>query len=117
MNNQETVPITTVNSNTLVTPLLPLTSFETRLNAMENSILNLGSTLGQMISANNPSGKSRRESDQGYPTRFSINASQSVRSSESNLISPLMMIITVAYLLKRNPAVILLIFTEHQRIY
>ena len=51
--------------------------FETRLNAMENAIFKLGSTLENFISTNNRSGKSRGENDKGYLTDFSVNASQS----------------------------------------
>ena len=52
-------------------------NFETRLNAMENVIFKLGSTLEKFISTNNPLGKSRGENDRGYLTDFSVNASQS----------------------------------------
>ena len=52
-------------------------NFETRLNAMENAIFKLGSTLEKFISTNNPSGKSRGENDRGYLTDFSVTASQS----------------------------------------
>ena len=84
MNNQEVLSISTVNGNTLATltsstsitttvislasgmvhknPALAISvaatgqdlNFETRLNAMENTIFKLGSTLQQTISANNP---------------------------------------------------------------
>ena len=89
MNNQAMIPITTANSNVLVTLTSPLTitmaaiasasgmvsinlaptisvaakgqdaNFETRLNAMENAIFKLGSTLEKFISTNNPTGRSR----------------------------------------------------------
>ena len=52
-------------------------NFQTRLNAMENAIVKLGSTLEKFISTNNPSGRSRGENDRGYLTDFSVNASQS----------------------------------------
>ena len=52
-------------------------NFETRLNAMENAIFKLGSTLEKFISTNNPTGRSRGEKDRGYLTDFSVNASQS----------------------------------------
>ena len=52
-------------------------NFETRLNAMENAIFKLGSTLEKFISTNNPTGRSRGENDRGYLTDFSVNASQS----------------------------------------
>ena len=106
MNNQATTPITTANSNILVTLASPSattaissasgmvsinpvpaisvaatgqdTNFETRLNAMENFIFKLGSTLEKFISTNNPLGKSRRENNRGYLTDFSVNASQSI---------------------------------------
>ena len=52
-------------------------NFETRLNAMENAIFQLGSSLETFISTNNLSGKSRGENDRGYLTDFSVNASQS----------------------------------------
>ena len=104
MNNQATIPITTANSNILVTltsastitmtvissasgmvsinpaPVISVTetgqdaNFETRLNAMENSIFKLGSTLENFNSKNNPSGKPRGENDRAD---FSVNASQS----------------------------------------
>ena len=106
MNNKATIPITTANSNILVTLTSPSTitataissasgmvsinpapaisvagteqdpNFQTRLNAMENAIFKLGSTLENFISTNNPSGKSRGENDRGYLTNFSVNASQ-----------------------------------------
>ena len=106
-NNQATIPITTANSNILVTLTSPSTitttaisaargmvsinpapaisvagtgpdaNFETRLNAMENAIFKLGSTLENFISTNNRSGKSRGENDREYLTDFSVNASQS----------------------------------------
>ena len=78
MNNQATISITTDNSNALVTLTSPSTittaaislasgmvgvnpapavsldeHFETRLNAVENAIFNLGSTLEKFISTNN----------------------------------------------------------------
>ena len=107
MNNQASIPITTANSNILVTLTSPSTitttaissasgmvsinpapaisvadtgqdvDFKTRLNAMENAIFKLRSTLENFISTNNPSGKSRGENDRGYLTDFSINAPQS----------------------------------------
>ena len=52
-------------------------NFESRLNAMENAIFKLGSTLEKLISTKSPSGKSRRENDREYLTDFSLNASQS----------------------------------------
>ena len=52
-------------------------NFETRLNAMENAIFKLSSTLEKFISTNNPPGKSRGENDRGHLTDFSVNASQS----------------------------------------
>ena len=52
-------------------------NFETRLNAMNNVIFKLGSTLEKFISTNNPTGRSRGENDRGYLTDFSVNASQS----------------------------------------
>ena len=106
MNNQATIPITTANSNILVTltsPSIITTAaisaapgmvsinpapaisvagtgpdayFETRLNAMENAIFKLGSTLENFISTNNRPGKSRGENDREYLTEFSVNASQ-----------------------------------------
>ena len=106
MNNQSTTPITTANSNILVTLASPSTTtaissasgmvsinpvpaisvaatgqdanFETILNAMENFIFKLGSRLEKFISTNNPPGKSRRENNRGYLTGFSVNASQSI---------------------------------------
>ena len=51
-------------------------NFETRFNAMENSIFKLGSTLEKFISTNNPPGGSRGGSDRGYLTDFSVNASK-----------------------------------------
>ena len=107
MNNQATIPITTANSNIIVTLTSPSTitttaissasgmgsikpapaisvtttgqdtNFETRLNAMENAIFKLGSTLENFISTNNPSGNLRGENDRVYLTDFSVNASQS----------------------------------------
>ena len=114
MNNQATIPITTPNSNSLVTLTSPSTitttaissasgmvsinpasaisvagtgqdaNFETRLNAMENAIFKFGSTLENLISTNNPSGKSRGENDRGYLTDFSVNASQSETDQSSD---------------------------------
>ena len=52
-------------------------NFGTRLNAMENTIFKLWSTLENFISQNNASGKPRGENDRGYLTDFSVNASQS----------------------------------------
>ena len=113
MNNQATIPTTTAYSNILVTltstsiittPAIasashmvsinpaPATSvaatgqdanFQTRLNAMENAIFKLGSTLEKLISTNNPPGRSRGENDRGYLTDFSVNASQSVWPTSS----------------------------------
>ena len=106
MNNQATIPITTANSNILVTltspstitmaaissasgmvsinpgPATPVVAtgqdayFETRLKAMENAIFKLGRTLEMFISTNNPLGKSREEYDIRYLTDFSVNASE-----------------------------------------
>ena len=112
MNNQATTPITTANSNILVTLASPSTTtaissasgmvsinpvpaisvaatgqdtnFETRLNAMENAIFKLGSTLEKFISTNNPTGRSRGENDRGYLTDFSVNASQSKTDQSSD---------------------------------
>ena len=97
MNNQATISITTGNNNILVTLTSPSTitttaissasgmvtinpapaisvaatgqdaHFGTRLNAMENAIFKLGSTLKMFISTNNPSGKSRGENDRAGP--------------------------------------------------
>ena len=122
MNNQATIPITTANSNIFVTltshstitttaisaasgmvsinpaPAIYVAgtgqdaNFETRLNAIENAIFKLGSTLENFISTNSSSGKSRGESDRGYLTDFSVNASQSEidqsSDNESNCGSP-----------------------------
>ena len=75
--------------------------FGSRLNAMENSIFKLLSTLEKFISASEPSGKSRGENGRGYLTKTSVNASQSeidqLSDNESNY----------AHLLERNPARIL----------
>ena len=106
MKNHATIFITTDNSNILVTPTSPSTmtmtaissassmvsknpapaiyvaatgqdvNFETRLNAMENAIFKLGSTLEKFILTNNPLGESRGENDREYLTDFSVNASQ-----------------------------------------
>ena len=114
MNNQATIPITTANSNILVTltspstitmaaissalgmvsinpgPATPVVAtgqdayFETRLKAMENAIFKLGSTLEKFISTNNPTGRSRGENDRGYLTDFSVNASQSKTDQSSD---------------------------------
>ena len=95
MNNQATIPTTTANSNILVTLTSPSTitataissasgmvsinpapaisaavtgqdaNFEARLNAIENAILKLGSTLEKFILTNSPLGKSREENDRG----------------------------------------------------
>ena len=73
-------------------------NFETRLNAMENAIFKLGSTFEKFISTNNPLDESRGENDRGYLTDFSVNASQ------YEIDHRLMMKVTVAHLLKRNPA-------------
>ena len=107
MNNQTTIPTTTANSKILVTLTSPSTitttaissasgmvsinpapaisvaatgqdaNFEVRLNAMENAIFKLVSTLEKFISTNNPPGRSRGENDRGCLTDFSVNASQS----------------------------------------
>ena len=107
MNNQAMIPITTANSNILVTLTSPSTitmtaissasvmvsitpapamsveatgqdaNFVTRLNAMENAIFKLEPTLEKFILTNNPSGKSRGKNDRGYLTDFSVNPSQS----------------------------------------
>ena len=114
MNNQATIPTTTANSNVLVTLTSPSTitttaiasasgmvsknpapaisaaatgqdeNFGTRLNAMENVIFKLGSTLEKFISTNNPPGKSQGESDRGYLIDFSVNAFQSEIGQSSN---------------------------------
>ena len=106
MNNQATIPITTANSNILVTLTSPSTitttaissasvmvstnpapaisvtatgqdvNFEIMLNAMENAIFKLGSKLEKFVSTNNTSGKSRGENDRGYLTDFLVSASQ-----------------------------------------
>ena len=105
MNNQATVPITTANNNTLVArdspsainmtasssassmvsinpaPVISVDAtggdlnFETRLNAMENAIVKLESTLEKFISTNNPSGKSRGKNDRENVTEFLVKAS------------------------------------------
>ena len=128
MNNQATIPITTANSNILVTLTSPSTitttaisaapgrvsinpapaisgtgtgpdaNFETSLNAMENAIFKLGSTLENFISTNNRSGNPRGENDREYLTDFSVNI------PNLKLMSTLMMRVIVAHLLKRNPA-------------
>ena len=128
MNNQATISITTANSNILVTLTSPSTitgtavssasgmvsinpapvisvagtgqdeNFETRLNAMENAIFKLESTLENFISTNNPSGKSRGENDSGYMTDFSVNVSQSEIDQSSDNES------NYSHLLQRNPA-------------
>ena len=115
MNNQKTLPITTANSNTLVTltssstittttissvsgmlninsaPTITVAAtrqdanFETRLNATANAIFKLESSLEKFISRNNPSGKSQ--------------ASQSMLPN-LKFISPLMARVTVAHVLK-----------------
>ena len=107
MNNQATTPTTMTNSNILVTPTSRSTitttaissasgmvnrnpapaisvaatvqdaNFQTRLNAMENAIFKLRSTLEKFISTNNPPSRSRGENDRGYLTDLSVNASQS----------------------------------------
>ena len=107
MNNQATSPTTMTNSNILVTLTSPSTitttaissasgmvnrnpapaisvaatvqdaNFQTRLNAMENAIFKLRSTLEKFISTNNPPSRSRGENDRGYLTDLSVNASQS----------------------------------------
>ena len=59
-------------------------NFETRLNAMENAIFKLGSTLEKFISTNNPTRRSRGENDRGYLTDFSVNASQSETDQSSD---------------------------------
>ena len=106
MNNKATFPITTANSNILVTLTSPSTitttaissasgmvslnpapvisvagtgqdgNFKTRLNAMENSIFKLESRLENFISKSNPLGKPQGENDRGYLTDFSVSASQ-----------------------------------------
>ena len=106
INNQATIPITTANSNILVTLTSPSTitttaissassmvsanpapvisvaatgqdaKLETRLNAMENAIFKLRSTLEKFISTNNPPGRSREKNDREYLTDMSVNASQ-----------------------------------------
>ena len=62
------------------------------MNAVENTIFELGSTLEKFIPANNPFGKSRGENDRVYLTDSSVNASQSeiYQSSddESNCVPP-----------------------------
>ena len=98
MNNQVTFSFTTANNNILVTltslsiitmaaissasgmvninpaPAISVaatvqdTNFETRLNAIENVIFKLGSTLEKFISTNNLSGKLQGENDRGYLT-------------------------------------------------
>ena len=107
MNNQATIPVTTANSNILVTlatfstitttaissasgmvsispaPVISVAgtgqdaNFETRLHDLENAIFKLGSTLENFVSTSNPSGKSRGENDRIYLTDFSVSASQS----------------------------------------
>ena len=47
------------------------------MNATENAIFKLGSTLEKFFSTNNPSGKSQVENDREYLTDFSVNTSQS----------------------------------------
>ena len=109
MNNQATIPITTANINISLT--LPSTitttaissasdratinlspaisvaatgqdaNFETRLNAMENAIFKLGSTLEKFILTNN---RSQGESDRGYLTDSAVNASQSEMDQSSD---------------------------------
>ena len=73
-------------------------NFETRLNAMENAIFKLESTLENFISTNNSPGRSRGENDRGYLTDFSANAPQFEIDQPSDEER------TVAHLLKRNPA-------------
>ena len=67
-------------------------NFVTRLNAMENAIFKLGSTLEKLISTSNPSGKSQGENNRGYLTDFSVIASQSEidqsSDEESNCCPP-----------------------------
>ena len=107
LNNQATIPITTDNSNIIVTLTSPSTitttaissasgmvsitpapalsvaatgqdeNIEIRLSAVENAIFKLGCTFEKFISANNPAGKSRGENDRGYLTDFSVSVSQS----------------------------------------
>ena len=103
MNNQATIPITTIlvtftSLSTITTTAISSVSimislnpapaisiaatgqnanFVTRLNAMENAIFKLRSTLEKLISTNNPSGKSQGENNRGYLTDFSVIASQS----------------------------------------
>ena len=50
-------------------------NFETRLNAIENAIFKLKSTLENFISTNIYPGKLQRENDRGCLTDFSVNAS------------------------------------------
>ena len=118
MNNQATIPITTIlvtftSLSTITTTAISSVSimislnpapaisiaatgqnanFVTRLNAMENAIFKLGSTLEKLISTNNPSGKSQGENNRGYLTDFSVIASQSEidqsSDEESNCCPP-----------------------------
>ena len=106
MNNQATAPITTANSSTLatltststiITAVVSLASgmvsiyhapaisvaatgkdanFKTTLNAMQNAIFKLESTLEIFISTDNLSGTLQKENDSGYLTDSSVNASQ-----------------------------------------
>ena len=144
INNQATIPITTANSNILVTLTSPATitttaicsassmvianpapvisvastgqdaKLETRLNAMENAIFKLRSTFEKFISTNNPPGRSREKKKIEDIWLISQSMLPNLK-----LISPLMKSVTVAHLLKRNPAEILwmLISAEHQRMY
>ena len=66
---------------------------------MENTIFKLGSTLGEFISGNNPSGKSQGENDRRYLTDFSVNAFQAEIDHSSDDIG-----VTMDHLVKRNPA-------------
>ena len=52
-------------------------NFKTTLNAMQNAISKLESTLETFISTNNLSGTLRKENDTGYLTNSSVNAPQS----------------------------------------
>ena len=128
MNNLTTVPLTTVNSNTLFTVTFSSTitttaisstsgmvrinsvpaisvaaterdlNFETTLNAIENAIFELGSTLEKFSSANNPLGKLQGKNHGGYLTGFSVNASKSEIDQSSDGV------INFGHLLKRIPA-------------
>ena len=135
---QATVHITTLNCNTLVTltsssaitaTAISSTSgmvsinrlrtisvaatgqdlnFETRLNVMESTIFRWKSTLEKFVSVDNLSGKSVIE--------YILLITQLILHN-LKLISLLMMRVTLAHLLKRNPTGMLWIFGEHQRMY